>query len=237
MESALVGGVGARVRREPSAVGGGGERWRITTDVISVTFEGHVITTTVTSSGSAVDRWISEVLSEHRSGGILYNITVGLDVEWRPSYRPGQQNPAATLQLCVDRRCLIFQLLYADYFPAALANFLGDRGIRFFGVGVEADAERLRIDHGLAVANAVDLRVVTARWMNRPDLRQAGLRNIVAAVMGVDLVKPRRVTMSRWDARCLSHEQIRYACIDAFVSFKVCELAMAIAHQPQTRIA
>jgi ribonuclease D len=190
------------------------------TYVTAVTFGNDVITTTVTSSGQAVERWIAEILSVHRPGGIGYNIAVGLDVEWRPSYR-ADQNPVATLQLCVERSCLIFQLLHADYVPGALAEFLGDRGIRFFGVGVEADAERLSDDHGLQVANAVDLRGRAAERMNRPDLRQAGLRALVQAVMGVDLVKPQRVTMSRWDAYCLSYEQIRYACIDAFVSFEI----------------
>lgn len=190
------------------------------TDVIDVIFGDNVITTTVTSSGQAVERWITEVLSVHRPGGVAYNITVGLDVEWRPNFR-GEENPVATLQLCVDRSCLVFQLLHADYIPGVLAGFLGDRGIYFYGVGVDADVERLSDDYGLQVANAVDLRGCAAQWMGRPDLRQAGLRALVAAVMRVDLVKPQRVTMSRWDAHCLSYEQIKYASIDAFVSFEV----------------
>ncbi|AQK97086.1 Werner Syndrome-like exonuclease [Zea mays] len=189
-------------------------------DVIEVTFGNDVINTTVTSSGQAVERWIAEILALHRPGSNGYSIIVGLDVEWRPSFGP-HQNPVATLQLCVGHSCLIFQLLYADYVPGALAEFLGDRGIRFVGVGVEADAERLSDDHGLVVANAEDLRGRAAERMNRPDLRQAGLRALVQVVMGVNLVKPQRVTMSRWDASCLSYEQIKYACIDAFVSFEV----------------
>nr|TKW15790.1 hypothetical protein SEVIR_5G261200v2 [Setaria viridis] len=175
------------------------------TEVKAVTFGQDVITTTVTSSGRAVERWISEVLSVHRPGGIRYDVVVGLDIEWRPNFR-GPQNPTATLQLCVDRRCLIFQLLHADYLPVGLGRFLGDRTIRFFG-------RRPRP----GVANAVDLRGRVAEYMDRPDLRQAGLR----AIVGADLVKPRRVTMSRWDARRLSDEQIGYACIDAFVSSEV----------------
>lgn len=185
------------------------------TDVIEVTFGDDVIATTVTSSGEAVEAWLAEVRAAPSS-----SLVVGLDVEWRPSRR-SDQNPVATLQLCVGRRCLIFQLLHADRVPRALAEFLGDRGVRFVGVGVEADAERLSDDHELVVANAVDLRGLAAEGMGRPELRQAGLRAIVAAVMGVNLVKPQRVTMSRWDASCLSYEQIRYACIDAFVSFEV----------------
>ncbi|CAD6341350.1 unnamed protein product [Miscanthus lutarioriparius] len=139
-----------------------------------------------------MERWIAEILSVHRPGGIGYNITVGLDVEWRPSYL-ADQNPVATLQLCVERSCLIFQLLHADYLPGALAEFLGVCGIRFFGVGVEADAERLGDDHGLQVANTVDLRGHATGRMNRPDLCQAGLHTLVHAVMGVDLVKPQRI--------------------------------------------
>jgi hypothetical protein len=93
----------------------------------------------------------------------------------------------------VDRRCLIFQLLHADYLPAALHGFLGDRTVRFFGVGVDADAARLRAeaDHGLEVGWAVDLRGYAEEYAGRPDLRQAGLRAIAAAVLGVDLAKPR----------------------------------------------
>ncbi|KAG2590592.1 Werner Syndrome-like exonuclease [Panicum virgatum] len=186
------------------------------TDVIEVTFGDDVIATTVTSSGEAVEAWLAETRAAAAPGSPI----VGLDVEWRPSRR-ADQNPVATLQLCVSRRCLIFQLLHADRVPRALVEFLGDRGVRFVGVGVAADAERLSDDHELVVANAVDLRGLAAEGMGRPDLRQAGLRAVVAAVMGVDLVKPQRVTMSRWDASCLSYQQIRYACIDAFVSFEV----------------
>ncbi|CAO1948098.1 unnamed protein product [Urochloa humidicola] len=190
------------------------------TKVVTVRFGQEAITTTVTSSGRAVERWITEVLAANRPDGTRYHIVAGLDVEWRPSYS-SKQNPTALLQLCVDRRCLIFQLLHADNLPAALGEFLGDRTIRFFGVGVEADAARLRADHGLEVGRAVDLRGYAEEYMDRPDLRQAGLRAIVAAVLGVELAKPHKVTMSRWDARSLSDEQIIYACVDAFVSSEV----------------
>ena len=96
------------------------------TEVVTVRFGHDAITTTVTSSGKAVECRITEVLSARRIDGSRYDMVAELDVEWRPSYR-GKQNPIATLQLCVDRRCLIFQLLHADYLPAALPGFLGDR--------------------------------------------------------------------------------------------------------------
>ncbi|BAD72488.1 hypothetical protein [Oryza sativa Japonica Group] len=185
------------------------------TYVTEVAFGDAVITTTVTSSGAAVEGWLREVRAAYGPG-----LIVGLDVEWRPSYGPAQ-NPVALLQLCVDRRCLIFQLLYADYVPGSLRRFLAGAADCFVGVGVDKDAERLSDDHGLTVANTADLRPLAAQRLGRPELSQAGLQAVVRAVMGADLVKPQRVTMSRWDASCLSNEQIRYACIDAYVSFEV----------------
>ncbi|XP_037430745.1 Werner Syndrome-like exonuclease [Triticum dicoccoides] len=183
-----------------------------------VDFEGDVITTTITSSGAAVAAWLRKIRYVYR--WVYHKLIVGLDVEWRPSYSHAQ-NPVALLQLCVGRRCLIFQLLHADYFPQALVTFLADPDFRFVGVGVQDDANRLSNDHGIGVANTVDLRHLAADEMGRPWLRQAGLRDVADAVMGASVDKPHSITMGPWDAYRLSDEQIKYACIDAFVSFEV----------------
>ncbi|KAK1608900.1 hypothetical protein QYE76_032573 [Lolium multiflorum] len=188
------------------------------TYVTYVDFEGHGIKTTVTSSGTAVKRWLREIRYMYR--WVYHKLIVGLDVEWRPSYS-SVQNPAALLQLCVGRRCLIFQLLHADYIPDALDEFLGDPGFRFVGVGVQEDANRLDNDHRLRVATTVDLRGLAADGMQMPWLRQAGLKGIASAVMGANIEKPQKVRVGPWDAYELSDEQINYACIDAFVSFEV----------------
>jgi ribonuclease D len=188
------------------------------TYVTYVAFQGHSIKTTVTSSGTAVKRWLREIRYMYR--WVYHKLIVGLDVEWRPSYS-SVQNPAALLQLCVGRRCLIFQLLHADYIPDALDEFLGDPGFRFVGVGVQEDANRLDNDHRLRVATTVDLRGLAADGMQMPWLRQAGLKGIASAVMGANIEKPQKVRVGPWDAYELSDEQINYACIDAFVSFEV----------------
>ncbi|XP_037467778.1 Werner Syndrome-like exonuclease [Triticum dicoccoides] len=186
--------------------------------VTSVDFEDDVITATVTSSGDAVKAWLRQIRYVYR--WVYHKLIVGLDVEWRPSYGRAQ-NPVALLQLCVGRRCLVFQLLHADFVPRALHRFLANPDFRFVGVGVQDDADRLSNDYGLEVANAVDLRNLAADEMRRPWLRQAGLKGVAGVVMGANLNKPRRVRMGPWDACRLSQEQIQYASIDAFVSFEV----------------
>ena len=95
----------------------------------------------------------------------------------------------------------------------------------FAGFGVGNDVERLHVDCGIAVAGAVDLRHVAAEVLARPELRGAGLKTLAREVMGAHVDKEERVTRSRWD-RPLSTEQVRYASIDAFVSYEVGRLLL-----------
>ncbi|KAG2596483.1 uncharacterized protein LOC120710523 [Panicum virgatum] len=170
------------------------------------------IRTTVTNSGDAVKRYLREV--RKRGGRLL----VGLDTEWRV-IRSGAHR-MAVLQLCVGRRCLVFQIARADYVPGALRGFLADPGHIFAAVGVGNDVERLYDDCGLVVANPVDLPPAAAEVLGRPELRRAGLKALAREVMGVDVDKDKGVARSEW-GRSLSPVQVRYACIDAFVSYEV----------------
>ncbi|KZV14929.1 Werner Syndrome-like exonuclease [Dorcoceras hygrometricum] len=90
-----------------------------------VHFFGDSIHTTVTHDPEVVSRWISDLDSDKR--------IVGLDVEWRPCFNRNTSNPAATLQLCVGRRCLIFQLLHSRIVPPSLIGFLSNPSYTFSG--------------------------------------------------------------------------------------------------------
>ncbi|RLN24247.1 hypothetical protein C2845_PM07G05140 [Panicum miliaceum] len=174
--------------------------------------DGTSIRTTVTNSGDAVKRYLREV----RKPG--QRLLVGLDTEWRVT-RSGAHR-MAVLQLCVGRRCLVFQIVRADYVPAVLRRFLANPDHVFAAVGVHSDVDRLFDDCGLVVANAVDLPPAAAEVLGRPELRRAGLKTLAREVMGVHVDKDKDVTRSEW-GRPLSTVQVRYACIDAFVSYEV----------------
>ncbi|XP_074555600.1 3'-5' exonuclease-like [Curcuma longa] len=186
--------------------------------VFTVAVDNFTVQTTVTSNGDEVEMWIDEILRIHSRR--LHQLVVGLDVEWRPSYSR-IQNPVAVLQICVGMRCLVFQVIHADYFPPNLNAFLGDHRFTFVGVGIENDVELLDDNWGLHVANTSDLRTLAANRMQRNDLRNAGLKQLADEVLGLVVEKPRRVTMSNWEKNTLSHAQIAYACADAFLSFEI----------------
>ena len=45
--------------------------------------------------------------------------------------------------------------------------------------------------------------------------------NNLAEVMGMQMDKPKSVTLSNWGEYILSNKQIEYAAVDAFVSFEI----------------
>ncbi|KAF7838236.1 Werner Syndrome-like exonuclease [Senna tora] len=87
-----------------------------TTSKYTVKYNGKSIETTVTDKGIVADEWVQEIYSKFGGNSTV----VGLDVEWRPTFIRDTSNKAATLQLCIDDKCLILQLFYMDYFPSSL---------------------------------------------------------------------------------------------------------------------
>ncbi|CAI9302438.1 unnamed protein product [Lactuca saligna] len=184
-----------------------------------VTFFTDTVLTIVTKTPSFVDTWISQIEHKHRRR--LHSLIVGLDVEWRPNLIQNHENPVATLQLCVGGHCLIFQILFSPTMPQSLRNFLRNPSYTFTGVGIDKDVEKLKEHWNLEVANTVDIGALAAAEYGMRNLRNAGLKRLTRKVLGKELTKPEDVTMSRWDDERLAAEQIQYACIDAFLSFKI----------------
>ncbi|KAI3945263.1 hypothetical protein MKX01_035024 [Papaver californicum] len=190
------------------------------------------IRTTVTHTGSVVDRWITGVYKDFPNK--LNNLVVGLDIEWRRLRENSTRNPVAVLQLCLLKRCLIFQISCCDYIPDSLADFLGNEKFTFVGVGIDGDAHKLWVDHGLNVARTEELGSLaaykltkTVREYRESRLYKAGLRDLARDVLGQELPKKRGIQLSRWDNDFLTDYQIEYACLDAFVPFKLAINLMA----------
>ncbi|KAF2951520.1 hypothetical protein DAI22_01g268700 [Oryza sativa Japonica Group] len=178
------------------------------------------IHTTITSSHSLAAQFINEIARERPQGGLI----VGIDTEWRTDHLPNGKTcyKVAVLQLCVGRRCLLFQIYQAgNMVPHELAEFLADPSVRFVGVAVNNDMQRLANDCNLRVACAVDLRYAAAAVLGQPELARAGLKRLALTVMGAHMEKEKNITKSRWGEPTLTWEQVNYACIDAYVSYEI----------------
>uniref|UniRef100_A0A5K1DS10 3'-5' exonuclease domain-containing protein n=2 Tax=Nymphaea colorata TaxID=210225 RepID=A0A5K1DS10_9MAGN len=183
-----------------------------------ITVGGRSIYTTVTSDPLVVDRWVGDVTARTYRKGLV----VGLDCEWRPSFTKGRTNKVGLIQLCVGSKCLTVQLLYTTNRHCGLLSFLLDPTINFVGVGIDGDARKLVYDHGIRVGGRrYDLAELAASRLHRKELRKQGLKGLAREILGIDMLKPKTITLSNWSAMYLSDEQIEYACIDAYVSFSI----------------
>ncbi|KAI3508291.1 hypothetical protein L1887_23297 [Cichorium endivia] len=196
-----------------------------THNLYDVTFFEDTISTIVTNTPSYVDTWISDIERIHRSR--LNSLVVGLDVEWRPNRSRNFENPVATLQLCVGRSCLIFQILHSPSIPSSLRNFFSNPSYTFAGVGIDNDLEKLTEDYNLVAAKTADVRALAAEKYGVRELKNSGLKELTRRVLGKEMSKPKAITMSRWDTQWLSSAQVQYACIDAFLSFEIARVLIS----------
>ncbi|KAI3843193.1 hypothetical protein MKX03_009792 [Papaver bracteatum] len=156
------------------------------------------IRTTVTHTASVVDRWIAEVYTDfHNKSKNLVS---------RDNF---SRNKVAVLQLCLSTRCLIFQICRCDEILESLADFLSNE--IFVGAGIDGDAHKLWVDYGL----------YTFGEYRDSGFYKDGLKNLTKDVLSLDLPKDRKIQTSNWNVSFLTEQQIEYACLDAFVSFKL----------------
>ncbi|KAH7528339.1 3'-5' exonuclease [Ziziphus jujuba] len=187
-----------------------------TTSKYTVYFAGKTIETTVTDKASIIDQWVNQILTIHAGNPTV----VGLDIEWRPHYNSWMSNKSATLQLCIDDKCLIVQLFYIDSIPDSLKNFMMNPDFTFVGIEVGDDIEKLKNEYDLPCRKSADIReMAKTRWPGR--FRRPGLKDLALEIVGLSMKKPRHVTMSNWEARVLNEGQIEYACIDAYASYRI----------------
>ncbi|KAL4326596.1 3'-5' exonuclease-like [Arachis hypogaea] len=90
----------------------------------------------------------------------------------------------------------------------------------FVGVDVGDDISKIRNEYDLNCGVHADIReLAMEKWPGR--FRRLGLKDLAKDVVGLSMKKPKHVSMSNWEARVLSIEQVEYACIDAHASYKI----------------
>ncbi|KAF3334758.1 Werner Syndrome-like exonuclease [Carex littledalei] len=182
-----------------------------------ILFGPHEIDTTVTTDPLITDQWICDTRAAHPTTDGK-KIVVGLDCEWKPNRVRHQDNKIALLQLCIGNRCLILQLIYMDPVPDSLKAFLLDEMITFVGVGVGEDLAKLKGHYGLKCTNSVDLQKPCNAFLGIKMKKCMGLKGYAQEILGFELDKSKRATQSNWEQWNLKEMQIRYACLDAFIS-------------------
>ena len=180
-----------------------------------------------------LDAWLAELAAA--SDATDAPRVVGLDCEWSPQWwrKPGVPERIETIQL-YSPSCgaLLFSARGggpAVALPLSLVQLLGDECVVFVGVGVRGDGQRLARDFGVVVNSLHDLSgggslmtqanatLPTALHVEKPAKSSAAAN----------------VRLSNWGAWPLSAPQLRYAALDAVLSYWIFAYARGAQWTPR----
>ncbi|HAY96521.1 3'-5' exonuclease [Shewanella sp.] len=142
---------------------------------------------------------------------------LGFDTETRASFERGVQHPLSLIQIATVDTCYLFQHAILGEQFTQLKALLEDETILKVGVGLRSDAHALRRQWGINVASTLDLNWALAQLGAEKEM---GTRQLVAALLGARIDKPKKVTLSNWQLVPLSSAQIHYAAADALAALK-----------------
>ena len=167
-----------------------------------VLFEGRIV---VVETAESAQRAVEYLKSES---------IIGIDTETRPSFKRGQMNKVALLQLSTLDTCFLFRLNKMGL-PDCLKELLEDRVQLKVGLSLRDDSHAL---HGRTVYNDgryLDLQDYAASF----GIIDKSLQKLYANLFGRRISKNQR--LSNWEASALSRAQQRYAATDAWACVKL----------------
>ncbi len=139
---------------------------------------------------------------------------IGFDTETKPSFKRGQINKVALLQLSTDRKAYLFRINKIGL-PNEIKNILADPDVFKIGVAIRDDIKTLQRVNQFAPAGFVELQEEVKEY----GIHDFSLKKIAGIVLGVRISKSQR--LSNWENVELSEAQQSYAATDAWIPFLV----------------
>lgn len=139
---------------------------------------------------------------------------IGFDTETRPSFKRGQVNQVALLQLATAKMAFLFRINKIGL-PASLKGILANPEILKVGVAIHDDIKALQRISPFVPAGFVELQQEVKEY----GINDFSLKKIAGIVLGVRISKSQR--LSNWEADELTEAQQCYAATDAWISFRI----------------
>lgn len=135
---------------------------------------------------------------------------IGIDTETKPTFKKGQLNPVALLQMATDKKVYVIRLLKTSL-TDQLASIFSSTKIIKVGIAVRDDLKDLKKMYPFEERNIIDLNILA------PELgfESIGAKKLSALVLGIRISKKQQV--SNWEAKELTTAQIDYAATDAWI--------------------
>ena len=174
-----------------------------------VVFEGRIIVV------------LSKKEAEHAVDYLLSQPILGVDTETRPSFRRGQQNKVALLQVATRDICFLFRLNYTGITPA-IRRLLEDTTVPKIGLSWHDDLNGLSRLAKFTPGLFVDLQ----SHVGEIGIEDLSLQKLYANLFGQKISK--REQLTNWEADVLKEPQKQYAATDAWACIMLYEELMRL---------
>ncbi|MDX9881867.1 MAG: 3'-5' exonuclease [Prolixibacteraceae bacterium] len=139
---------------------------------------------------------------------------LGFDTETKPSFKKGQVNQVALLQLATRDKAFLFRLNQTGL-ENGIRGILQNPNIKKIGVAIRDDIKTLqRLSH-FKPAGFIELQEHVKSY----GIQDFGLKKMTAIILGFRISKSQR--LSNWEAPELTEAQQIYAATDAWVSYMI----------------
>ena len=141
---------------------------------------------------------------------------LGFDTETRPSFKKGNLNSVALIQLSTGDHCFLFRLNRIGFSPS-LIRLLSDANIRKIGLSLKDDFTTMSRRMKFIPQGFVDVQKMVSEY----DIADTSLQKIYAILFQKKISKSQRLT--NWEADELTDAQKKYAALDAWACLRIYE--------------
>jgi len=139
---------------------------------------------------------------------------LGFDTETRPSFKKGQINRVALLQLSTNDNAFLFRLSQFEI-PKSLLKLLANPNIVKAGAAIRDDIKTLQINKNFKPGGFVELQD-EAKALG---INNFSLKKLAGIVLDCKISKAQQ--LSNWEADELTNAQLKYAATDAWISYLI----------------
>lgn len=153
----------------------------------------------------------TEELCRRAADFLLTQKVLGFDTETKPSFKKGQINKVALLQLSTPECAFLFRLNQIGL-PNSIISVLSDTHILKIGAAISDDVKHLQKLKDFNARGFIELQNIVKEY----GIQDASLKKLSAIILGFRISKSQR--LSNWEADILTLPQQSYAATDAWVS-------------------
>jgi len=139
---------------------------------------------------------------------------VGFDTETKPTFKKGQFNHVALVQIALPEKVYLLRINQIGI-TNTLAKFLTNRNITKVGIALDDDIIALNKKRKFSPVGFIDLNKIAPSL----GIENIGARNLSALLLNNRISKNQQI--SNWENPTLTEPQVKYAATDAWICLEI----------------